>query len=137
MRMTRGEATVEILSTPTACSGVDGEVGSAATAGAPRSLEQRTGEKEEAVVGWALGTVHLGQCTVAFSIFFLQKGGFSNILSFHKILQKCETWSHNYFAISSTATKSLGIFGLHLNLFNNEKGILKAVFALLKCIRPI
>ena len=43
--------------------------------GVPRSLEQRTGEKEEAVVGWALGTVHLGQCTVAFSIFFLQKGG--------------------------------------------------------------
>ena len=51
-----------------------GEVGSAATAGAPRSLEQRTGEKEEAVVGWALGTVHLGQCTVAFFNLFLQKG---------------------------------------------------------------
>ena len=51
MKMTRGEATLEILSTPTACSGVDGEVGSAAMAGAPRSLEQRTGEKEEA--GWA------------------------------------------------------------------------------------
>ena len=50
MKMTRGEATVEILSTPMACSGVDGEVGSAVTAGAPRSLEQRTGE-EEAVVG--------------------------------------------------------------------------------------
>ena len=53
MKMTRGEATVEILSSPTACSGVVGEGGSAATAGAPRSLEQRTGEKEEAVVGWA------------------------------------------------------------------------------------
>ena len=37
--------------------------------GAPRSLEQRTGEKEEAVVGWALDTVHLGQCTVAFFYF--------------------------------------------------------------------
>ena len=37
--------------------------------GAPRSLEQRMGEKEEAVVGWALGTVHLGQCTVAFFYF--------------------------------------------------------------------
>ena len=80
------------------------------------------------MVGWALGTVHLGQCTVAFSIFFLQKGGFGNILSFHKILQKCETWSHNYFAISSTATESLGIFGLHLNLFNNEKGHFKGCF---------
>ena len=83
-------------------------------------------------MGWALGTVHLGQCIVAFSIFFLQKGGFSNILSFHKILQKCETWSHNYFAICSTATKSLGISGVHLNLLNNEKGILKAVFCSVK-----
>ena len=91
------------------------------------------GEEEEVVVGWALGTVHLGQCTVAF---FYRKG-FSNILSFRMILQKCETWSHNYFAISSTATKSLGIFGVHLNLHNKEKGILKAIFALLKCIRPI
>ena len=36
-------------------------------------LSREWGEKEEAVVGWALGTVHLGQCTVAFLIFFLQK----------------------------------------------------------------
>ena len=98
----------------------------------PLNREQGGG----AVGGWALGTVHLGQCTVAFFISFYRKG-FSNISSFHKILQKCETWSHNYFAISSTATKSLGIFGVHLNLHNKEKGILKAIFALLKCIRPI
>ena len=69
-------------------------------------------------------------------LFSFYRKGFSNILSFHKILQKCETWSHNYFAICSTAPKSSGISGVHLNLLNNEKGILKAVFALLKCIGP-
>ena len=98
-------------------------------------LNREQGGEEEAVVGWALGTVHFGQCTEA-SFSFYRKG-FSNILTFHKILQKCETWSHNYFAISSTATKSLGIFGVQLNLHNKEKGILKAIFALLKCIRTI
>ena len=37
---------------------------------------------------------------------------------------KCETWSHNYFAISSTATKSLGISGVVQAFLENEKDIL-------------
>ena len=41
------------------------------------------------MVGWALGTVHLGQCTVAFSIFFLQKNAM-HYLSCQK--EFCKMW---------------------------------------------
>jgi hypothetical protein len=39
-------------------------------------------------------------------------------------------------AISNTASRSLGIFESHLNLFKNDLGILNADWALLKYLGP-
>jgi hypothetical protein len=107
--------------------------------GAADSAKEREGGREE----WAgSGTVHLGQCTVAFLLFpfylsvFLFPERNCNIWSYQMMLQKCETRSHRCIAISNTATKSLGIFGTHLNLCKNDLGILNAELALLKYLGP-